>query len=589
MPKTAYELEREANIAKNRAILEELDLKGAVAQLGLPSKGAQAKRAAAAAKPVQPAKKRKREEKDEAPAPRRQSTRLRRAGAADPNETPAERKIREKLEEERRMKEEEERLEAEEKAREARKPRHQDLDLETLMEGEQPEDVAALKSTLAEVCKTSHAKRTAEQDAFVFDDDEKEEVGLAALRKRMQKLKVVARAKVTQDRVYSAVYHPEVSKDIILFGDKHGQLGLWDARAAPDEVAGEDEEVSATANGEDGKYWRMQAHWPVTSKSSISTVKLDPIDSNNVFTSAYDCTIRKLDLTTGVSREIHSTEDVLISSIDLPPAGHEMWISDALGGISHLDLREHPSKARWYGLSDQKIGCVSINPVNPQYLLTASNSRALRLWDARKLQTFSGVAEGALLTPPPSSPVPASRIRGATTDDRAGPEEHGAEEVEQFLKSKRGKGCLRAEWVHGKSVSSAYWDPRGRSIVSTSYDDTLRLWDIRPAAFDKGTTLPSFRPFSQIRHNCQTGKWLTILKAQWTPNPDVYPHFTIGNMDHSLDIFSCKGDVVAKLSDRQRISAVQAVTCSHPSIVERAASGNASGRCVLWALPDDSS
>lgn len=35
-----------------------------------------------------------------------------------------------------------------------------------------------------------------------------------------------------------------------------------------------------------------------------------------------------------------------------------------------------------------------------------------------------------------------------------------------------------------------------------------------------------------------------------------------------------------------RISAVQAVTCSHPNIVERAASGNASGRCVLWAPAD---
>ena len=35
-----------------------------------------------------------------------------------------------------------------------------------------------------------------------------------------------------------------------------------------------------------------------------------------------------------------------------------------------------------------------------------------------------------------------------------------------------------------------------------------------------------------------------------------------------------------------RITAVQAVTCSHPNIVERAASGNGSGRCVLWAPAD---
>jgi WD repeat-containing protein 76 len=76
-------------------------------------------------------------------------------------------------------------------------------------------------------------------------------------------------------------------------------------------------------------------------------------------------------------------------------------------------------------------------------------------------------------------------------------------------------------------------------------------------------------------------------------------------MDHSLDIFSAKvcllrlllpaqtsiyirfqGEVLVRLSDPRRISAVQAVTCSHPSIVERAVSGNGSGRCVLWA-PED--
>ncbi|KAG5645242.1 hypothetical protein DXG03_006659 [Asterophora parasitica] len=60
-------------------------------------------------------------------------------------------------------------------------------------------------------------------------------------------------------------------------------------------------------------------------------------------------------------------------------------------------------------------------------------------------------------------------------------------------------------------------------------------------------------------------------------------HGKIGNMNHSLDIFSCKGDLLARLADKSKISAVQAVTCSHPSIVERAASGNGSGRCVLWS------
>jgi WD repeat-containing protein 76 len=60
--------------------------------------------------------------------------------------------------------------------------------------------------------------------------------------------------------------------------------------------------------------------------------------------------------------------------------GQEMWISDALGGLTHLDLRQdtRKRKSRWYQLSDQKIGCVSLNPVDPHFLVTASNNRALK-------------------------------------------------------------------------------------------------------------------------------------------------------------------------------------------------------------------
>lgn len=46
--------------------------------------------------------------------------------------------------------------------------------------------------------------------------------------------------------------------------------------------------------------------------------------------------------------------------------------------------------------------------------------------------------------------------------------------VDDFVESAKGKGTLRGEYEHEKSASSAFWDPRGRQIVSTSYDDTLR-------------------------------------------------------------------------------------------------------------------
>jgi WD repeat-containing protein 76 len=81
------ELDREANIARNRAILEELELKQAVADLGIP------KTKATSAKPVQPSKRAKRE-RFETDVPRRQSSRLKKE-AVDPNESPKERKRRE--------------------------------------------------------------------------------------------------------------------------------------------------------------------------------------------------------------------------------------------------------------------------------------------------------------------------------------------------------------------------------------------------------------------------------------------------------------------------------------------------------------
>jgi hypothetical protein len=71
-------------------------------------------------------------------------------------------------------------------------------------------------------------------------------------------------------------------------------------------------------------------------------------------------------------------ESVLVTCMDIPPASHEMWLSDAEGWVTHLDLREDKSKRRAYQMSDQKIGSLSINPTNPAFILTSSNNRTLK-------------------------------------------------------------------------------------------------------------------------------------------------------------------------------------------------------------------
>jgi hypothetical protein len=63
--------------------------------------------------------------------------------------------------------------------------------------------------------------------------------------------------------------------------DKHGQLGIWDARAPVDDAEKEDHDVDPDQR-ESGKYWRLQVHWPATAQSSISCIKFDPIDAHSV-------------------------------------------------------------------------------------------------------------------------------------------------------------------------------------------------------------------------------------------------------------------------------------------------------------------
>jgi len=64
----------------------------------------------------------------------------------------------------------------------------------------------------------------------------------------------------------------------ILHTDKHGQLGIWDPRVPADDVG--DEEADPEVQ-EGGKYWRLQVHWPATSRSSISCIRFDPTNTHS--------------------------------------------------------------------------------------------------------------------------------------------------------------------------------------------------------------------------------------------------------------------------------------------------------------------
>jgi hypothetical protein len=117
-----------------------------------------------------------------------------------------------------------------------------------------------------------------------------------------------------------------------------------------------------------------------------------------------------------------------------------------------------------------------------------------RIWDARKLHVLSVNAPE--------------------------PRDFEYEQVTKFMSTKQGKGTSRGEWRHGRAIGAAHWDPHGRRIVSTSYDDTLRgkilslgnqappdrhiVWDFRSNVLGASGQLPSMKPAEEITHNTQS-------------------------------------------------------------------------------------
>lgn len=100
-----------------------------------------------------------------------------------------------------RVREQEEQLEREEQARAAKRPRHDDLDLSMLGDETSVQELMSLTATLE--------RGNEAQKYYDLDSSEKEELQIAELKAHFDNLKIVSRAKVTDDRVYSSLYHPE--------------------------------------------------------------------------------------------------------------------------------------------------------------------------------------------------------------------------------------------------------------------------------------------------------------------------------------------------------------------------------------------
>lgn len=446
---SAYEIERQERIAKNQALLRELQLSANTAGLG-PKPKPSSRSSTPGSKPK---KKVERKVKEEV-LPRRTSSRLR--GIVADSEV-AKRKA-------------DEEAEAIAEANRAKRQRvSDDLNLSDIVVAGRSWNQSG--NFLRNIGPAEPGLRTFdEQD--VKDTSDKE---LKALREKMSGLALwegaePGRIKITPERIYSMGFHPTTDKALVFAGDKLGNMGLFDGSQNTSDIKAED----ADEDGDQDDDWEPAITTFKLHTRTISAFQFNPHDPNELFSASYDSSIRKLDLQKGVAVEVWAPKD---KDADEPLSGveisrtepHMLYFSTLEGRFGYHDMRSPPDNtggSELLQLSEKKIGGFSLHPAHPHLVATASLDRMLKIWDLRKI---SGKDEWRL-------------------------------------------PALVGEHESRLSVSHAAWNAAGQ-VATASYDDTVKIYDFTESGnWKAGTSLSDeqMNPSTIIPHNNQTGRWVTM-------------------------------------------------------------------------------
>lgn len=360
--------------------------------------------------------------------------------------------------------------------------------------------------------------------------------------------------------------HPDLGKPLVFAGDKLGNLGIIDAHQ---KGVLEETQVKEEDEHEDQKPLKPRKRTidnnpgdtdPEDSEEeegspqittikpharTISSMLVHPASSSAIHTASYDSTIRSFSFVSQVAIELYapldSSADQPICSLDMSPLDpNTLYFTTLHGSLLIHDTRTPTTDATTYALTEKKIGGMSLHPLAPHYLATASLDRTMRLWDLRSV-------------------------------------------------SKKMPACV-ATHESRLSVSHAAFNAAGQ-IATASYDDTIKIHSFPSSSGSSspslisasaGTDLNSMMKTAVIPHNNQTGRWVTILKPSWqaAPSQDGVHKFCIGNMNRFVDLYTADGEQLAQLGG-PNITAVPAVACMHRS-QPWVAAGTASGKLCLW-------
>ncbi|KAJ1567692.1 hypothetical protein HK096_009057, partial [Nowakowskiella sp. JEL0078] len=336
--------------------------------------------------------------------------------------------------------------------------------------------------------------------------------------------------KLLKQRITCASWHPEKSSRILAVGDKIGSLAFWQV---PEDKNLKEIESSGNLGfkSDEDNVFTFSPH-----TGSISSLKFHSTDRSKLFTTSYDGSLRYLDINTHHFEEIYFTEqaDNFLSSLDLHCSSPDiLYFGKKLGQLFQLDTRETKNTTRFLKASTSKITNSMLNPDNQYQIITSGLERCFKIWDIRKLEWLSDVEQTTVAT--------------------------------NFL----------FEFKHSKSCTSAYWNSTGQSIVSTSYDNTVKTFDSSNVE-DKNLKI-----IASISRNNNTGRWVTPLRAVFSPPVASEQAVLIASMSRPIDVYNSKtGSKICSLFNEEHVTAIPSVICVRDDWL--IAGANASGKCYIW-------
>ncbi|CAO2840836.1 unnamed protein product [Amaranthus hypochondriacus] len=324
-------------------------------------------------------------------------------------------------------------------------------------------------------------------------------------------------------RVTCLEFHP-TNNNILLSGDKKGQLGVWDY----------------------DKVYEKRVYTNIHS-CLLNTMRFSSVNDGTIFGASSDGTISCTDLETGISESLMDLNPNgwqgpsswrMLYGLDIHLEKGLVLVADNFGFLYMLDTRtkSKTGEAVLIHKKGSKVVGLQCNPVQPDLLLSCGNDHFARLWDVRRLEAGSSLANLA----------------------------------------------------HRRVVNSAYFSPHtGSKILTTSQDNRIRVWD---SIFVNMET-----PSREIVHSHDFNRHLTAFRAEWDPKDSTESLAVIGRYIsenyngvalHPIDFIDVStGQLVAEVID-PNITTISPVNKLHPR--DDVLASGSSRSLFIWRPKDKS-